>query len=84
MRLKVTDLIMRARRKSDGAEVWVAAEASGTIDESDVSRAAESAVALGAVFGEDASAVVVGHRIRHEDRERAKTQGVMVLIEGEA
>ncbi len=84
LRLKVTDLIMRARRKSDGAGVWVAAEASGTIDETDVSRAAESAAVLGTVFGEDAAAVVVGHRIRFEDRERAETQGVMVMIEDEA
>ena len=83
LRLKVTDLIIRARRKSDGADVWVAAEASGTIDRSDIERSADSAAALGAVFGEDASAVVVGHRIRREDRERAKTQGVMVLIEDE-
>ena len=83
MRLKVTDLIIRARRKSDGAEVWVAAEASGTIDRSDVARAADSAAGLGAVFGESAFAVVVGHRIRHEDRARAEAQGVTVVIEDE-
>ena len=84
LRLKVTDLIIRARRKSDGAEVWVAAEASGTIDKSDVERASESAAALRAVFDEDASAVVVGHRIRPEDQARAEAQGVVVLIEDEA
>ena len=82
-RLKVTDLIIRARRKSDGSQVWIAAEASGTIDKSDVGRAAESAAALRAVFGEDASAVVVGNRIRHEDQARAEAQGVTVVIEDE-
>jgi len=84
LRLKVTDLIMRARRKSDGTEVWIATEASGTIDKSDVGRAAESAAALEAVFNEDTAAVVVGNRIRHEDRELAEAQGVMVLIEDES
>lgn len=83
LQLKVTDMIIRARRKSDGAGAWVAVDAFGTIDKGDIERASESAAALRAVFGEDASAVVVGNRIRYEDQARAEAQGVAVVIEDE-
>ena len=79
-RLRVTDLILHARRKDDGAEVWIAVEASGTIGQDDVDRASQSAGALQAAFEEDAVAVVVGYRIREEDRERAEADGVTVLV----
>ena len=80
-RIKQTDLIMRSRRKSDGSRVWIAVEASGTIGLRDIWRAPETAAALRAVFDEDAIAVVVGYRIRDEDRARAKASGAIVLIE---
>ena len=79
-RLRVTDLILRARRKDGGAEVWIAVEASGTIGRSDIARASESAAALRAAFEEDAVAVVVGYRIRDEDQARAEADGVTVLV----
>ena len=79
-RLRVTDLILRARRKDGGAEVWIAVEASGTIGRSDIARASESAAALRAAFEEDADAVVVGYRIRDEDQARAGADGVTVLV----
>ena len=79
-RLRVTDLILHARRKDDGAEVWIAVEASGTIGQDDVDRASQSAGGLQAAFEEDAVAVVVGYRIREEDRERAEADGVTVLV----
>ena len=79
-RLRVTDLILRARRKDGGAEVWIAVEASGTIGRSDIARASESAAALRAAFEEDADAVVVGYRIRDEDQARAEADGVTVLV----
>ena len=79
-RLRVTDLILHARRKDYGAEVWIAVEASGTIGQDDVDRASQSSAALRAAFEEDAVAVVVGYRIREEDRERAEADGVTVLV----
>ena len=83
-RIKQTDMIIRSRRKSDGAQVWIAVEASGTIGESDIERAPRSAAALKAVFDQDAKAVVVGHRIRDEDRTRAKAEGAIVLVVSES
>ena len=83
-RIKQTDMIIRSRRKSDGAQVWIAVEASGTIGESDIERAPRSAAALKAVFDQDAKAVVVGHRIRDEDRARAKAEGAIVLVVSES
>ncbi len=79
-RLRVTDLILRARRKAGGAEVWIAVEASGTIGRSDIARSSESAAALRAAFEEDAVAVVVGYRIREEEHAQADSGGVNVLV----
>ncbi len=81
LRLKLTDLVFHARRKSDGERVWFAVEASGAIGPRDIERAAESAGALRKVFDESARAVVTGHRIRLHDHRRAEEDGVMVLIE---
>ena len=67
-RLMRTDLIVRAIRKSDGAPVWFAVESSGTIGRKDIERAPQSVAALKAVFGQDAEGVVLGLRIRDEDR----------------
>ena len=82
-RLKLTDLVMHARRKSDGARIWFAVEASGAIAAGDIERAAESAAALQVVFDEPAKAVVLGHRIRFQDHERARQDGVVVLMDDE-
>ena len=83
-RIKQTDLIIRSRRKSDGSEVWFAVEASGTIGERDISRASATAAALRTVFEQDTIAVVVGFRIRAEDRTRAEIDGAIVPIERES
>ena len=82
-RLKVTDLIFHARRKSDGARVWFAVEASGAIGSRDIRRASESAAALGKIFGEDARAVVTGHRIRVDDHQQAEDDDVIVHIDND-
>ncbi len=80
-RVKQTDLIIRARRKADGLRIWIAVEASGTIAETDIERAANTASALKAVFDEDTYAAVVGYRIRSEDEDRANAAGVIVMSE---
>ena len=38
-RLRATDIILKARRSSDRATVWVAVEVSTRLDESDIGRA---------------------------------------------
>ena len=76
-----TDLIMRSRRRTgDRQTLWVAVEASTTIRQKDITRAAQSAAALRAAFGEDAAGVVMGHRIRDEDRERAEANDLTVIL----
>ena len=76
-----TDLIMRARRRTGERQtLWVAVEASLTIRQKDITRAADSADALRAAFGEDAAGVVMGRRIHHEDRLRADEKGVTVIL----
>lgn len=51
-RILRTDMIIRAIQKADGSHLWIAAEASGVIDKSDIDRARQSADALTKVFGE--------------------------------
>ncbi len=80
VRVFATDLILRAQRQNGRTTVWVAVEASNTLDGRDVERARESADALQAVFGEEAAAAVMGHVIRGEHRELADASGVEVFI----
>ncbi len=79
-RIDATDIILRAVRKSDGARVWIAVEASNNVGRRDIERARETADALGAAFGEEAEAVVAGYSIHTRDSERADTLGVHAFI----
>ena len=80
-RIAMTDLILRARHRDDGtATVWVAVEASNTINQSDIERARESADALQVVFDQRSIAVAMGYTIRDEDLRLADTVGVDVFI----
>ena len=80
VRVFATDLILRAQRRHDRATAWVAVEASNTLDGRDVERARESAEALQAIFGEPATATVMGHVIPSPHRELADASGVEVFI----
>ena len=80
VRVFATDLILRAQRRHDRANAWVAVEASNTLDRRDVERARESADALHAIFGEPATAAVMGHVIPSPHRELADASGVEVFI----
>ena len=79
-RVEATDVILRAKRKSDGAMIWVAIEASGSINEGDIQRARESADILAVMFEQPTEAAVVGHRISVLDAERADAARVHVLV----
>ena len=80
IRILETDLILNARRKSDRSLAWLAVEASGTINERDITRAQWSANVLGAVFDVVSIPVVMGYDIRTEDQRRAVNQGLEVFI----
>ena len=80
VRVFATDLILRAQRRHDRATVWVAVEASNTLDGRDVERARESADVLQAIFGEPATAAVMGHVIPSPHQELADASGVEVFV----
>jgi chromosome segregation ATPase len=79
-RINTTDIILRAQRKSDQAEVWVAVEVSNDISQNDIERAQQSAAALRAVFPEGAMAAVAGYRLHPRDQERADNANVHALL----
>ena len=78
-RIEATDFILRARRREDGAAVWVAVEVSNTVHAKDIQRARATADALRSVFDMEALAVAAGYRIDARDAERAKASGVQYL-----
>ena len=79
-RVFATDLILRAERRDDRATVWVAVEASNTLDARDVERAQESADALHAIFGDRALGAVMGYAIPDDHRRLAGARGVEVFV----
>ena len=79
-RVEATDVILQAERKNDGSAIWVAIEASSSINERDIQRARESADILSILFQQPTEAAVVGHRIGVLDEKRADTARVHVLL----
>ncbi len=80
VRIRTTDLVMRALRNSDDATVWFAVEASGAIKKDDIDGARQSAHAITKMYEQDAIPIVCGYRISDPLREHAREQGVHVFI----
>ena len=80
-RLRVTDLIVRAQRKSDRSTLWFAIEASGSINDDDITRARHSADILKTVFGQDAMPLVYGYQMAGRHRELANELQVPVFLD---
>ena len=78
-----TDIVARGLRIDDGSDLWFVVQASVTIDNDDIERAAAGAVALRKVSGDDAAAVVYGRRIAAQQRVRAGELGVAVMLDDE-
>ena len=78
-----TDIVARGLRIDDGSDLWFVVQASVTIDNDDIDRAAAGAVALRKVSGDDAAAVVYGRRIAAQQRDRAGELGVAVMLDDE-
>ena len=85
LRLFTTDMVIRSLRQSDGSRLWIAAEASGVIDQNDIERARRSALVLQKIHGEDAIPVVYGYSISTPQREQAAAtpdlQEVLIFLE---
>lgn len=82
-RLRVTDLVIRSQRKTDRSTLWFTVEASGVINNDDITRSQQSANAIKKIYGQDAIPVVYGYRI-HEDQVRlAQELSVQVYIDPE-
>ena len=79
-RITLTDIIIRAQRKSDRVWIWIAVEASISIHRDDIDRARQSALALTAAFGEPAVPVAVGQRIDPPETQHAQTANVHIAI----
>ncbi len=75
-----TDIVLTGRRRSDRAETWAVIEISLTIDESDISRAADRAHTFARITRQPVTPVVIGDSIAVQDRQRAETAGVIVII----
>ena len=80
-RLKVTDLVVRSQRKSDGSTLWFAVEASGVIGEEDITRAKQSSDVLRKVYNQDAMPLVYGYHISDTDRDLANQLNVRVFLD---
>ena len=60
IQIQRSDLILTGRRKSDGADVYIAAEISITLGDSDITRAAQRAEILAAAVGQQSMSAVIG------------------------
>ena len=78
--LWAVDLIFNGRRQSDGLEVYVAAEASITIGDRDITRASERAGILAAATGSLAIPAVIGARIDEQRTALAAANNVTVIL----
>ena len=78
--LFLTATIVRARRKPDMAQVWIAGAASGDINRDDIDRARQYADTLAAIFGEPAIPVAAGRRIAPAETQYAQSIGVHIII----
>ena len=81
IRLKVTDLILRSQRKADRSTLWFAVEASGVINDDDLTRARRSADLIQKIYGQDAIPLVYGYHIHDQQRKLAEDLKVSVFLD---
>ena len=78
--LLATDLVARGRRRDAVHDVYVAVEASITVGDQDIERAAERAGYLAKVVGEATEPAVAGESIGPEQAELARRRQVTVML----
>ena len=74
------DLVLSGRRRADDAEVYLTAEISITIGDSDILRAAERAAILAACVDRPVISAVIGEHIDDARTNLAAANGVVVLL----
>ena len=80
--LELADVILYARRKSDGANVNVVIEISQTVNTHDITRARDRADTMSKIAGIDAIAAAIGGRIAPPQVRLAEKEDVRVVISG--
>ena len=73
-------IILSGHHRNDGAFAYAAIEASITIGDNDINRAAQRAATLATATGETTIPAVVGTRIDQQRQSLASTQNVQVII----
>ena len=81
IRLRVTDFVMRSQRKADRSTVWFTIEASGIINDDDITRSKQSANAIEKIYGQDAIALVYGYGIHEDQMKLAEELDVLVYLD---
>ncbi len=80
LQIQQLDLVMTGRRKTDGAEVYIAGEVSITVGENDITRAAQRAAMLSAAVGQPVEPVVIATQIDDARMALAATNNVAVFL----
>ena len=83
IRLRVTDLVLRSQRKTDRSTLWFTVEASGIINDDDITRSKQSANAIEKIYGQDAMPIVYGYRIHEDQVKLADEMDVLVYLDPE-
>ena len=81
--LRVTDLVLRSQRKTDRSTLWFTVEASGIINDDDITRSKQSANAIEKIYGQDAMPIVYGYRIHEDQVKLADEMDVLVYLDPE-
>ena len=79
-RILATDLIGVGKQIGRKSDVWIAVEASSTLDENDIDRAKESADLLSLVYQTDSMPAVVGYEIPDQTRRYADESDVEIIL----
>lgn len=75
-----TDMIMKGVVPQTADDLWIAIEASNTIDASDIDRAKETAEILSVVYQAAAEPVAAGYEVSKKVRGYAKQNGVRIIL----
>ncbi len=78
--LRLINLIFTCRRRTDGADMHVVAEISVTINDNDITRAAERAAILASVIDQPVTPAVVGTHIDDTRAALAAAANVTVML----
>ena len=81
--VRATDLIMRSQRKTDRSTLWFAVEASGVINDDDITRSRQSANAIRKIYDQDVIPLVYGYGIRQVQMRLAEELDVRVYLDPE-